>query len=106
MRVVYSSAMLYIGNAPGTMDIVFTEHARRKFRVLRRHGVHVIPEMVTRAVASPDVVDRSRAPLRIAQIPLDATHVLRVVYRVSGRLRIVITFYPGRVTQYGKNQAA
>lgn len=89
------------------MDIVFTEHARRKFRVLRRHGVRVTQEMVTHAVESPDVVDRSsRAPLRIAQIPLDATHVLRVIYRVSGRLRIVITFYPGRVTQYGKYQAA
>lgn len=88
------------------MTITFTRHAREKFAVLRRHGVHVTKEIVTRAVEHPDVVDRSRSPLCIAQVPLDATHVLRVVYRVSGRKRIIITFYPGRMRQYGEQRAA
>lgn len=88
------------------MTIVFTRHAREKFAVLRRHGVRVTEEMVVRAVEYPDVVDRSRSPLHIAQAPLDAAHVLRVVYRVSGRKRIIITFYPGRSKQYGEERAA
>lgn len=88
------------------MTILFTRHAREKFSVLRRHGVHVTEEMVVQAVERPDSIDRSRPPLRIAQAPLDATHVLRVVYRVSGRKRIIITFYPGRLRQYGEQRAA
>jgi len=88
------------------MTIVLTKHARRKFAVLRRHGVRVTEAMVIRTVERPEDTDHSRAPLRIAQTTLDATHVLRVVYRITGKKRIVITFYPGRLTQYGQRFSA
>jgi len=88
------------------MTIVFTKHARAKFAVLRRHGVRITMEMVIRAVEQPGVMDRSRAPLRIAQTTPDAAHVLRVVYRTAGTKRIIITFYPGRTAQYGGQCAA
>ena len=88
------------------MDIVFTRHAQEKFALLREHGVHVAEELVRDTVLHPDVVDSVRAPLRIAQVMLDATHVLRVVYRTEGDRHIVITFYPGRKRNYGKRKAA
>ncbi|MBI4434961.1 DUF4258 domain-containing protein [Candidatus Uhrbacteria bacterium] len=88
------------------MTIVFTKHARAKFAVLRRHGIRVTEEMVIRAVERPEAVDHARAPLRIAQTTLDAAHVLRVIYRTAGRRRIIITFYPGRITQYGNRTTA
>ena len=81
--------------------IRFTKHAREKFSVLRRHGVYLSRKQVIETVRKPDVIDRSRHPLLIAQCAVDATHVLRVVYKQSGDDQIVITFYPGRLKQYG-----
>ncbi len=53
-------------------------------------------------VAHPDIVDYSHLPLKIAQRPLDKHHVLRVVYREVSGIKLIITFYPGRKTQYEK----
>lgn len=87
------------------MLIHFTKHANEKFKLLRQHGVRVAKRHVTLALQRPDLIDRSRLPLLIAQIGFDADHVLRVVYRQEGNKKIVITFYPGRRKQYEKNQS-
>ncbi|MCR4306856.1 MAG: DUF4258 domain-containing protein [Candidatus Yonathbacteria bacterium] len=83
--------------------IVFTKHAREKFSVLKRHGVHVTEDEVRRAIEKPSVIDHSREPLLIAQVVFDAKRVLRVVYKREGATKKVITFYPGRKKQYEKN---
>ena len=83
--------------------IIFTKHAREKFKILERHGVKLREEQVIKAVESPEHIDHSRLPLLIAQRKLDAKHVLRVVYRQDRTTRTVITFYPGRTSQYEKN---
>jgi len=41
-------------------------------------------------------------PLLIAQVGWDKRRVLRVVYKVEGGTKIVITFYPGMKSQYEK----
>lgn len=82
------------------MRIRFTKHAIEKFVVLRRHGVLVSRNKVLRTVTSPETIDYRREPLRIAQSNLDAAHVLRVVYRTEEATRVIITFYPGRKSQY------
>ena len=82
--------------------IRFTRHASEKFLILRRHGVVVSKGMVMRAVTHPEIIDHSRIPLRIAQISFDKARVLRVVYRQEKDEKIVITFYPGRKSQYAK----
>lgn len=81
--------------------IYFTRHAREKFIVLKRHKFQVSKEQVEFAVQYPDVIDRSRIPLLIAQRKIDKLHVLRVVYKKeeNGLIKI-ITFYPGRTKQY------
>jgi len=84
------------------MEVYFTKHASAKFGVLRRHGVKISRNKVVRTVKSPDTIDRSRLPLLIAQSNLDKSHVLRVVYKKDENLIIVITFYPGRKSQYEK----
>ncbi len=55
-------------------------------------------------VRNPAMLDHSRAPLIIAQAPLDETHILRVVYREDNDKTLIITFYPGRITQYGDSK--
>jgi hypothetical protein len=81
--------------------IIFTKHAREKFRVLAKHEFKVSEAEVLEAVTEPDLIDKSRFPLLIAQKQIDKSHVLRVVYKQE-TLEIIkiITFYPGRVKQY------
>ena len=77
----------------------YTQHARLKFTVLAEHGFVVEEWRVTDTVLNPDniIVQKDKF---IAQKNLSANHVLRVVYRMEGENRIVITFYPGRKSRY------
>lgn len=84
------------------MIIHFTRHAEDKFEILEKHGVIIIKKQVTDTIHRPEVVDRSRLPLLIAQSLLDRDHVLRVVYKQEEELIKIITFYPGRKKQYEK----
>lgn len=83
------------------MTIIFTRHAREKFGVLKRHGFSVTEEQVLGTVQNPDLIDRLRQPMLIAQRRIDPNHVLRVVYEYVDRKIIkIITFYPGRRRDY------
>ena len=86
------------------MRIVFSKHADNKFEVLARHGWKIERSKVEEAVQDPVTLDYSRLPLIIVQTSLDETHVFRVVYREDGDVIFIITFYPGRITQYGNSQ--
>ena len=86
------------------MSVRFTKHADEKFEVLKRHGVNVSKKQVIDTVENPSRVDSvSRSPLRIAQSEVDARRVLRVVYRVEYGTMVIITFYPGRKSEYERS---
>ncbi len=76
--------------------IVFTKHAKDKFAILLRHNFIINSAQIIKTVSSPDLIDRSRIPLLIAQRKIDKTHVLRVVYKEEMGIKKIITFYPGR----------
>ena len=82
--------------------IIFTRHARNKFKILKRHKFLIIEKQVLRTIEKPDLIDKSRLPLLIAQRKIDKEYVLRVVYKQEFRIIKVITFYPGRRKQYDK----
>jgi len=84
------------------MKIRFTRHAREKFSVLRRHRFPVQRKRVIEILQRPERVDTSRLPLLIAQGSLGKAYVLRVVYRKERDIMVVVTFYPGRKSQYEK----
>ncbi len=50
----------------------------------------------------PDLIDKSRLPLLIAQRKIGRNHVLRVVYKQEFGIIKIITFYPARKKQYEK----
>ena len=54
---------------------------------------------VLETLDSPDKTESERVP-PVAQKSISETHVLRVVYRVEGNDKVVITFYPGRKKRY------
>ncbi len=80
--------------------IIFTKHARNKFEILKRHKFLIVEKQVVKTLENPDLVDKSRLPLLIAQRKIDRNHVLRVVYKQEFDVIKVITFYPGRIKQY------
>ena len=82
------------------MRIRFTRHAEEKFAVLRRHGFAIAKQLVVGTVRNPEWIDSTRLPLLIAQRSLTVDHVLRVVYREERDSIVIITFYPGRTSQY------
>lgn len=82
--------------------IHFTKHAQEKFEILKRHGFLISKNAVIKVIRSPELIDHSRAPLKIVQQRFDKEHVLRVVYKEEGGVKVIITFYPGRKTQYEK----
>ena len=81
------------------MAIRFTAHAREKFEVLARHKFVVTEAQVIDVLNSPDKTETDRDP-SVAQKGFDETHVLRVVFRIEGDDKVVITFYPGRRHRY------
>jgi len=74
--------------------IIFTKHAEEKFGVLRRRGFLVSKEQVLWTLKKPDLIDRSRLPLLIAQRKVSWKYVLRVVFERKSAIIKVITFYP------------
>lgn len=88
------------------MDIApirFTNHALKKFNVLKGYGVSVSRAQIVRVIRFPDFVDYRRLPLSIAQGHFDKRRVLRVVYKQKNATIVVITFYPGLKSQYEKD---
>ncbi len=72
--------------------IIFTKHAKEKFKTLKRHGLSISRSQVEQTLHTSEFIDYSRL------------HVLRVVYKQEGEAKKVITFYPGRRKQYEKRQ--
>jgi hypothetical protein len=77
----------------------FTKHAREKFEILARHGVHVTEAQVIETLTAPDRIESERQPA-VAQKTLSERYVLRVVFRIEGEDVVVVTFYPGRRGRY------
>ncbi len=86
------------------MKICFTKHAQEKLMAFQGGIVPITSEDIIQTILMPDFVDvHSRKPQCIAQREIDAKHILRVVYTVETEKKIkVITFYPGRKSQYEK----
>lgn len=82
--------------------IIFTKHAKDKFEILKRHKFLITENQVLKTIESPDLIDKSRPSLLIAQLKIDKSHVLRVVYKQEFGVIKIITFYPGRIKQYEK----
>jgi hypothetical protein len=84
--------------------ILFTKHAENKFEVLEKHKFSVSKNQVIDTIRNPELIDKSRPPLLIAQRKIDRNYVLRVVYKQEFGTITVITFYPGRRKQYEKQK--
>ncbi len=79
--------------------IIFTKHAENKFEILKRHNFLITKKQVLETLENPELIDKSRSPLLIAQRQIDRDRVLRVVYKKEFEVIKIITFYPGKRKQ-------
>ena len=82
------------------MKIIFTEHAKIKFKVLRQHGFEVNEMQIIDIVENPDTTSNGKKARLIVQSPIDDTHVIRVICEIESDNIKVITFYPARRERY------
>src|SRR3989344_7116525 len=76
------------------MKIIYTKHAKRKFKELERLGIKVSRRDITETTRNPEHSDRtSDFPKLIASNSFDKTRIIRVVFRKENDKIIVITFY-------------
>ena len=80
--------------------IRFTDHARRKFRVLEDLGFKVQEDIISRIVTQPQVVQRTWKDRFAAVGALTSSHLLRVVFEKENGNIVVVTFYPVRRSRY------
>ncbi len=81
----------------------FTNHARLKIDLLKKHGVEIEEDFIRKTVIKPDNIEKGYKGRLIAQKELDEGHVLRVVYEEEADKIIIITLYPGRKKRYEKD---
>jgi len=81
----------------------FTNHARLKIDLLKKHGVEIEEDFIKKMVIEPDNIEKGYKGRLIAQKELDEDHVLRVVYEEEADKIIIITLYPGRKKRYEKD---
>jgi hypothetical protein len=80
--------------------IVYGEHAREKFLMLRSHGFAVSEEQVTETIQTPEKIEEGYKGRKVAQRGITERHVLRVIYEEGTDEIRVVTFYPGRRSRY------
>jgi len=82
------------------MKIIFTDHAKVKFKILKRHGFKVSEKQIRDIVEKPDTKSKGRKDRFIVQGPVDDTHVIRVILEIESNNIKIITFYPARRERY------
>jgi len=78
------------------MKLRYARHAGQKFKGLKRHGFEVTQEQVEETLQSPEAVFPQEGGQFIAQKTVSERHLLWVVFRAKGEVKVVITFYPAQ----------
>ncbi|MDO8726512.1 MAG: hypothetical protein Q7J35_10635 [Candidatus Methanoperedens sp.] len=82
------------------MKIIFTDHSKIKFKILRRHGFEVSEKQILDIVETPDTKSKGRKDRFIVQGQVDDTHVIRVILEIESNNIKIVTFYPARRERY------
>ena len=82
------------------MKITFTNHAKRKFKILEEHEFRVTKKQVEGVVRNPESILEGERNRFIAQKVLDNDHLLRVIFEKENKEIKIITFYPARRERY------
>ncbi len=82
------------------MKIIFTDHAKVKFKILKQHGFEINEKQIRDIIENPDTKSKGRKDRFIVQGPVDEIHVIRVIYEIESNNIKIVTFYPARRERY------
>lgn len=80
--------------------IRFTDHARRKFRVLEELGFKVDEDRIDEILRNPRFIQRTWKDRFAAAGRLNSSHMVRIVFEKENGNIVVVTFYPVRRKRY------
>jgi hypothetical protein len=80
--------------------IVYGDHAKEKFSILRRHGFVVSGLQVRETVQKPEKIEVGYSGRKVAQRRITERHVLRVIYEEGPEEVRIVAFYPDRRSRY------
>lgn len=84
------------------MRVVFTKHARNKFRFLKDLGWSLKPKDIREYFTGSVERQIGYSDREVTLKSISKTHDLRIVYVEKGDIITVITFYPARKGRYDK----
>lgn len=82
------------------MHYVYKRHAEEKLRETEPKRLHITKKLITKILDTPDAIDMSDEPVRIAMGKLSSHHTLCIVYRYEENVMHIITFFPARRGRY------
>lgn len=82
------------------MRIIFTEHAKFKFKLFEKHGFKISEDNIRNTVRNPSATSHGTRGRTIFQSQFNGHHVIRVICEVKSDEIRVITFYPARRDRY------
>lgn len=85
------------------MEIVFTEHAIFKLKLLKEHGIAVTKDMVRDVIKTPDFVTMAKYGRKAAHKSLYGGLVIRVIYDEDVNISVV-TVMVARRERYERNK--
>lgn len=84
------------------MKIVFTKHAKRKFKFLRELNWSFKADQIKNFLQNPDYLTEDSNGVKSAMKELTPRLDLRIIYSEKGGIITVITFYPAPKRRYRK----
>jgi uncharacterized DUF497 family protein len=82
------------------MRIIFTDHAKFKFKILERHGFKITENNIRDIVRRPTITGEGTKGRKILQGQFNDDHVIRVICEIKSDEVRIITFYPARRDRY------
>ena len=82
------------------MKIVFTKHAKNKFKFLKELGWNLKTPDAINDLKMPDSVQEGYSGTKVASKSINSSHNLRIVYSEKDDIITVVTFYPVRKYRY------
>lgn len=82
------------------MKIIFTDHAKFKFKIFEQHGLKISESQISDIVRNPVTTNQGNKGRLIIQGQFDEMHLIRVICEIEGETIRIVTFYPARRDRY------
>ena len=98
--IILNPSIIYIRSNLKYMKIIFTDHAKFKFKLFERHGLMISESQIKEIIENPASTVEGKKGRLVIQSKLDENHIMRVICEMEHEEIRVITFYPAKRGRY------